>query len=239
MRPELLGNVRDLSGDRIGRPKWRTRAGFPESSGRWQTQFAAPVQVSLARSPSAMEANRIRIAVACYDASAGSSHHRSRVFAHSSHTGRQLRSAALCKHRKQVAAEGHAPQRSSLRRKQTTVRIVGCACSAGSVATWCRHTSHRTICRTWVAAALPSVIGRPGSDFKASDPIAAFWPSSLAAVRNASAAAMAPASVPAGSSRGWISRSGRAATAGSGHRQSSGAAVPRARRFLGGLDRAS
>ena len=54
------------------------------------------------------------------------------TFAHSSHTAQQLRSAALCKHPKPVATEDCSPERSSLRRKQTTVRIVGCACSAGS-----------------------------------------------------------------------------------------------------------
>jgi site-specific DNA recombinase len=49
----------------------------------------------------------------------------------------------------------------------------------------------------------------------------------------------ARAQVPAGSWRGSPLAIEAAAIAGSGHRQSSGAAVPRARRFLGRLDRAS
>jgi hypothetical protein len=54
----IPANISDISGPRIQWP-----AADRRRAGRWQTQFAAPVQVSPARSPSAMEANRIRIAV--------------------------------------------------------------------------------------------------------------------------------------------------------------------------------
>jgi hypothetical protein len=39
------------------------------------------------------------------------------------------------------------------------------ACSVGSGSTWCWHSLHQTISRTLAVAALPSVIGGPGSDF--------------------------------------------------------------------------
>jgi hypothetical protein len=51
--------------------------------------------------------------------------------------------------------------------------------------------------RTPAPEALPSVIGGPSSDFNVSALSGAFWPSSLAAARNASAAAMARA-------RAWV-----------------------------------
>ena len=39
-----------------------------------------------------------------------------------------------------------------------------------------RWPGHQTMSRTWATAALPGVIGRPGSDFNVSGPAGALWP---------------------------------------------------------------
>jgi hypothetical protein len=48
--------------------------------------------------------------------------------------------------------------------------------------------------RTWATAALPGVIGRPGSDFNGSGPADAFWPPLRAAAHDASEPGEADAS---------------------------------------------
>jgi AcrB/AcrD/AcrF family len=72
-----------------------------------------------------------------------------------------LRFAALCRHPKPIAAEGHAACAES----NHGAYWLGALVWRDGGAAWCRHASYHTMSRTWVAAAVPSVIGGPGWDF--------------------------------------------------------------------------
>jgi len=127
----------------------------------------------------------------------------------------------------------HREHISRSRQLRTDVSVpYRAAISAGSGSTWCLQALHHTMMRTWFAAALPSVIGGPGSVL-----IGDGVPPAAARIALAAATVRAPAA--ARSYPGSPEACGPPAIAGSGHRQSRGATASRARRFLRRINRAA